>query len=216
MPLAIFDLDNTLIGGDSDSLWTEFLIEKEALGPEAREKNERFYSDYVDGRLDIEEFLRFQLEPLRRYPPQRLYRWRLSFLTEKIHPILLPKAFELLEKHRGQGHRLLIMTATNRFITEPIAALLGVEDLLATDLEMIDGHFTGRMAGVPCFREGKIRRLNAWIDSLGALPRKIWFYSDSQNDIPLLDCVDDPVAVDPDPVLAAHASQHGWPVISLR
>lgn len=216
MELAIFDLDNTLIGGDSDSLWTDFLVELGVIGAAERELSWRFYRDYEQGRLDMAEFLAFQLKPLSENDPTTLAAWRERFVDEKIRPILLPKAAELVEGHRKAGRTLLIITATNRFITEPIARLYGINQLLATEAEMVDGRYTGRPTGVPCYREGKISRLNSWLQQRDAAPRATWFYSDSQNDIPLLEKVSHPAAVDPDPVLAAHARRLGWEILSLR
>ena len=217
MPLAIFDLDNTLLGGDSDYLWGQFLVERGIVDKAYYEReNERFYEEYRIGTLDIFEFLNFSLEPLARHDPDTLRRWREAFMEEKIRPILLPKARALLEEHRAAGRRLLIITATNSFVTRPIAEALGVEDLLATEPEMRDGRYTGRVAGTPCFREGKVKRLRDWLREEGENLAESWFYSDSHNDLPLLELVTHPVAVDPDDTLAQHAEMRGWPVISLR
>ncbi len=215
--MAIFDLDNTLLGGDSDYLWGEFLVEHGVVEREhyARE-NRRFYEEYAAGTLDIEEFMAFSLKPLSEHPVAELEALRDEFLQRKIRPVLLPAAQELLRKHRRQGDYLLIITATNRFVTEPIARLLEVDDLLATDPEMAGGRYTGRVAGVPCFRGGKVERLREWLAATGRDLAHSWFYSDSHNDLPLLELVTYPVAVDPDETLARHAELKGWPVISLR
>ena len=214
--LSIFDLDNTLIGGDSDVLWTDFLVESGVLSEQDREESRRFYREYEDGRMDIAEFLRFQLRPLGENDPENLECWRSRFVEEKISPVVLPGARRLLEKCRSEGHELLIITATNRFITAPIAELLVVENLLATEPEIVNGKYTGRSVGVPCFQEGKIRRLEAWLNENGFRNLETWFYSDSRNDIPLLEYVSHPVAVDPDPYLSKYAAERGWPSISLR
>jgi HAD superfamily hydrolase (TIGR01490 family) len=215
--LAIFDLDNTLLGGDSDYLWGRFLVEQGIVdGVHYERENLRFYKEYQAGTLQIYEFLRFQLRPLAENDPERLDDWRAQFLREKIAPIILPAARALLAEHRRKGDTLMIITATNRFITGPIAAELGVEHLLATEPEMEGPRYTGRVAGVPCFREGKVERLRQWLREHARDLEGSWFYSDSHNDLPLLQMVSRPVAVDPDKVLALHAERAGWPIISLR
>ena len=217
MQLAIFDLDNTLIAGDSDYLWGEFLAELGKVDAEAfLREHERYYADYLAGRLDIGEFLRFQLAPLARFPMPDLLAWRERFIEEKIRPILLPAARMLLERHRRAGHRLLIITATNRFITRPIASLLGVEDLIATEPETSAGRFTGEVAGVPAYAAGKVTRFDAWVEEQGQPPSETWFYSDSHNDLPLLERVDHAVAVDPDETLRTIARSRAWPIVHLR
>jgi HAD superfamily hydrolase (TIGR01490 family) len=215
--LAIFDLDNTLIRGDSDYLWGQFLAEVGAVDRgEFLRGHDRFYQHYLEGTLDIFEFLRFQLGPLARHPLPALTEWRTRFLAEKIEPILLPRAHALLDEHQGAGHTLLIITATNRFITEPIARRLGVDNLIATEPESVDGRFTGNVAGTPSYAGGKVERLEAWLRAHGTRPAETWFYSDSHNDLPLLERVTHPTAVDPDATLLQVASRRGWPVISLR
>lgn len=217
MTLAIFDLDNTLLGGDSDYLWGNYLVEKGLVdGAYYERENQRFYDEYRSGRLDIYEFLDFSLRPLAETPIAQLRALREQFMREKIEPIILPAARALLDHHRQRGHLLLIITATNQFVTAPIAAALGVEHLLATDPEMIDGRYTGRVAGTPTFREGKVQRLTEWLQRHGHPLADAWFYSDSHNDLPLLELVTNPVAVDPDETLRVHAEAKGWPVISLR
>lgn len=217
MSLALFDLDNTLLNGDSDYLWGQFLAEHGIVDGEVYEaRNQAYYDQYKAGTLDIREFLRFVLEPLAAHEPEQLYRWRARYLEEKIRPVLQDKAFALLEEHRAQGHELVIITATNRFITGPIAELLGVEHLLATEPEMRDGRYTGNVSDVPCFQAGKVTRLQAWLAEHGHDLAASWFYSDSHNDLPLLEAVTHPVAVDPDDTLRGHARERGWPVISLR
>jgi len=216
MSLVIFDLDNTLIGGDSDYLWSQFLTEEGLVGPEHQRENQRFYDEYVAGSLDIDEFLAFQLAPLANHDMQTLLSWRERFLNEKITPIMLPSAEKLIEKHRNSGETLLIITATNSFVTAPIAERLGIPHLIATEPEISNGQYTGKVAGAPSFREGKVERLNLWLKKTGGNLNDSWFYSDSHNDLPLLKLVTHPTAVDPDEVLKKHANDKGWQVISLR
>lgn len=215
--LALFDLDNTLLDGDSDLCWGTFLAEQGLVDAEQhRRTNEAFYRQYQDGQLDIHAFLSFALEPLAAHPLERLRELRERFMREYIEPMILPAGERLLAGHRDKGHELLIITATNRFVTEPIARRLGVAHLLATDPEMRDGRYTGRITGTPCFQEGKITRFEQWLAEHGPGNPETWFYSDSHNDIPLLSRVDHPVTVDPDEPLRRHARRHGWGRISLR
>ncbi|MGX2030539.1 MULTISPECIES: histidinol-phosphatase [Methylocaldum] len=217
MSLAIFDLDNTLLGGDSDYLWGQFLVEKGIVDRKHYEEaNARFYEDYKNGTLDIVEFLEFALSPLADNQLDALHGWRAAFIEEKIRPILLPAATALIEKHRRAGDVPIIITATNRFVTEPIARLYGVEHLIATTPELENGHYTGRFVGTPCFREGKVQRLKEWLGENDHDLANSWFYSDSHNDLPLLSLVGFPVAVDPDEKLETFAARNSWPVISLR
>ena len=217
MSLAIFDLDNTLLGGDSDYLWGEFLVSQGLVdGEDYRRRNERFYEDYKAGTLDIYEFLAFSLKPLSEHSLERLQTLHRQFMTQAIEPIVLPKALQLVDSHRQRGDTLLIITATNRFVTGPIAERFGVHELLATDPEMADNRYTGAVQGVPCFKEGKVTRLTDWLSTTKHDLDGSWFYSDSHNDLPLLNMVSHPVAVDPDPQLADYARQHDWQLISLR
>lgn len=217
MALAIFDLDNTLLGGDSDYLWGTFLVERGIVDEEEFEReNERFYREYKEGILDIYEFLRFSFRPLRDNSPDDLERWRREFLRDKIDPIVLPKARELVERHRNADDELLIVTATNEFVTAPIAGRLGIPNLIATVPARLNGRYTGEVAGIPSFQEGKVVRLLDWLREAGADLAGSTFYSDSHNDIPLLERVDHPVAVDPDEHLERLARERGWPVLSLR
>jgi HAD superfamily hydrolase (TIGR01490 family) len=215
--LALFDLDNTLLDGDSDYAWAQFLIEEGVLhAGDYNAKNDYFYERYKDGTLDIHEFLDFQLAPLAKRPRAQLDAWHNEFMRRKIRPMILPKAPQLIAKHADA--LTAIVTATNRFITRPIADELGVRDLIATDIEEMDGVFTGKPRGTPTFREGKIQRVDEWLAAKG---RKLadfesWFYSDSLNDLPLLERVTHPIAVDPDATLRAHAQERQWPIISLR
>ena len=217
MNLAIFDLDNTLLAGDSDYLWGRFLVEQGHVDGDYYEReNLRYYEEYQAGTLDIFEFLRFSLKPLAEHDMATLQAWHQQFMAEKIVPIMLPKAAKLLQKHRDAGDYLLIITATNSFVTAPIAEALGVDHILATDPELSDGGYTGEVAGTPCFQHGKVTRLNAWLAETGHNLADSWFYSDSHNDLPLLEMVTNPVVVDADDTLAAHAVAKGWPHISLR
>jgi len=217
MSLAIFDLDNTLLAGDSDYLWGQFLIENGAVDGAAYDRaNREFYEQYKAGTLDIQEFLRFALKPLTEHDPEVLYAWREDFVRNKIEPIALARAKSLIEEHRLAGDTLLIITATNHFVTEPIARLFGVEHLLATRPEMKHGRFTGEFVGTPTFRDGKVKALDEWLTEREETLDNSWFYSDSHNDIPLLSRVDHPVAVDADPELTAHAQRMGWREMSLR
>ena len=214
--LAIFDLDNTLLRGDSDYQWGQFLIAKGAVDAErVAAEHDRYYAQYLEGTLDIQEFLAFQLRPLAEHDRATLEAWREEFVRDFIRPLVTDEARALVADHRRRGHRPLIITATNRFITAPIAALFGIADLLATEPETRDGRFTGRVAGVPCYREGKVARLEAWLAETGESLAGSWFYSDSHNDLPLLERVDHPVAVNPDPTLAAEARRRGWDVLEL-
>jgi len=218
MKLALFDLDNTLLQGDSDYEWAQFLIEEGVLhAGEYNAKNDWFYERYKDGTLDIHEFLDFQLKPIAKRPRAQLDAWHSQFMQRRIRPIILPRAAELVASH---GDALTaIVTATNRFITQPIAAELGVANLLATDIEEDEqGVFSGKPRGEPTFREGKIQRVKDWLAGRGTTlaDYESWFYSDSLNDLPLLELVTHPVAVDPDATLREKARARGWPIISLR
>lgn len=216
MSLVIFDLDNTLIGGDSDYLWSQFLTEEGVVGPQHQHENQRFYDEYVAGTLDINEFLTFQLAPLAAHDVDTLKSWRARFMEEKIAPIMLPSAKKLIEKYQNDGATLLIITATNSFVTAPIAERLGIKHLIATEPEIRHGQYTGKVDGTPSFREGKVARLNHWLQTTDHNLDASWFYSDSHNDLPLLERVTHPVAVDPDEKLKAQAQKNGWPVITLR
>lgn len=217
MALVLFDLDNTLLGGDSDYLWGRFLVEQGIVdGAEYEEQNQQFYDQYKAGTLDIQEFLAFSLRPLAEHPPAELHAWREQFLTDLIDPFVLPEAIALVERHRQQGDTLVIITATNRFVTAPIAARFGITHLIATEVEMDGERYTGRSTGIPCFQHGKVERLEQWLGEHTVDLSSSWFYSDSHNDLPLLEQVTNPVAVDPDDKLAQQARTRGWPLISLR
>lgn len=217
MKLALFDLDHTLLDGDSDSLWGKFLVREGVLdGARYAEANTRYYADYRAGRLDIHEFLAFGLKPLVENDPAKLEAWRERFVRESILPRIPAAARELLDRHRGMGHVLAIITATNSFVTAPIAAALAVPHLIATEPEKVNGRFTGCVSGVPCFREGKRMKLKEWLYEEAYVPDETWFYSDSQNDLPLLSQVEHPVAVNPDEALLRTARERGWPVMGLK
>lgn len=217
MPLAIFDLDNTLLSGDSDYLWGEFLCDRGIVDRERYDReNRRFYEEYKQGTLDIMAFLEFSLKPLSQHDMETLIAWHRDFMAEKIEPLITEKATSLVARHRADGHTLLIVTATNAFVTAPIAKRLGIDNLIATDPEIVDGRYTGHVAGEPSFRDGKVVRLNQWLTDKSETLDGSWFYSDSHNDMPLLEQVENPVAVDPDETLQQEAETRGWPVISLR
>jgi len=218
--LVLFDLDNTLLNGDSDFEWAQFLIEQGVLDRELFEaKNLAFYEQYKAGTLDIHEFLDFQLKPLSRHSRKVLNGWRDDFMWTKVRGMISTSAQELVARHRTAGDVCVIITATNSFVTSPIAREFGVEHLIATEPEEKDGEFTGSVTGVPCFREGKVTRLESWLEQhnwgWGTFAAS-FFYSDSLNDLPLLGKVSHPVAVDPDATLRKHAEQHGWPILTLR
>ncbi len=220
MRLALFDLDNTLLAGDSDYEWGQFLVDRGILEREAYEaQNRAYFEQYVAGTLDIHEYLGFALRPLAQHPPQDLARWHADFMQSRILPMISTAARALVRRHLDRGDLCAVITATNSFVTAPIAAEFGVSELLATEPEKHSGRFTGRVAGIPCFREGKVHRLEQWLGAQGrALGdfRESAFYSDSHNDLPLLERVTRPVAVDPDEQLLKAARQRNWEVLSLR
>ncbi len=218
MSLAIFDIDNTLQRGDSDHVWGEFLVVQGAVD-RARfaSENNRYYADYLAGTLDIYEFLeQHQLRPLAEHDRATLELWRTQFVRDKIAPLITSAAHALVERHRARGDTLLIITATNRFITAPIAEAFGIPHLIATEPEELNGQFTGKVAGVPSYREGKVERLSEWLNDRHESLDGSWFYSDSHNDLPLLNLVDHPVAVNADEILAEYARTRGWQMIELQ
>ena len=217
MTLAIFDLDNTLLDGDSDYLWGQFLAQQGRVDAASYEKeNQRFYDEYVAGTLDIFEFLEFSLKPLSQIDMAELKQLHDKFMDECIKPIITQKSRDLIQHHTNQNDTLLIITATNLFITAPIAKELGIEHILATDPEIINKQYSGKVSGTPCFREGKVERLKVWLAKTGMNLADSYFYSDSHNDLPLLEMVTTPVAVDPDDTLRSHAQMKGWQIISLK
>ena len=220
MRLALFDLDNTLLAGDSDYEWGQFLVDRGVLQrAEYEAQNRAFYEQYKAGTLDIHEFLGFALRPLADHTPEELERWHRDFMRTRIEPMMLPAARALVRRHLDDGDLCAIITSTNSFVTRPIAHAFGIEHLIATEPERRNGRFTGRVAGLPSFREGKVRRLDEWLDGLGhrfADFAQSACYSDSHNDLPLLERVSRPVAVDPDQTLEREAARRGWERISLR
>ncbi|KEQ16380.1 histidinol-phosphatase [Endozoicomonas numazuensis] len=218
MALAIFDLDNTLIAGDSDYLWGQFMA-NEGMVDAVRfhEGNDHFYRQYEAGTMVLSEYLDFCLEPLTQFTLDELKVWHDKFMEQTIRPIMLEKAASLLKKHRDQGDYLMIITATSRFVTEPIARALDVDTLLAIELDIEDNRYTGKVVGTPTYQEGKVIRLKQWLQENPEYSLEgSYFYSDSKNDLPLLNQVEHPFAVDSDPELTAVATEKGWSIISLR
>lgn len=215
--LALFDLDHTLLNGDSDHAWGHFLAEQGVVnGDEHRQRNEAFWAQYKDGTLDINAYLRFALAPIAGKSDADLAVLQATFMREKIEPMIGSAALRLLKKHAGE--LCAIVTATNAFVTKPIAQRFGVEHLIACDVEKVAGRYTGNPTGMPSFREGKVARVDAWLSSMGLRVEDFetsWFYSDSFNDLPLLKRVNRPVAVNPDATLRQVAIAHGWPVLDL-
>ena len=217
MALALFDLDETLISADSDFVWGEYAVENNLVDATTHQRqNKRFYEDYKRGQLDIDAYMRFSCGILARHDSDTLLRHRQRFIEQRIQPLLLPRAFELIEQHKQRGDVLVVITATIEFITQPIAELLGIENLIAPVPERKNGRYTGELSGIPSFGAGKVKRLEAWLASKDLSMRDSHFYSDSINDVALLAIVDHPVAVDPDPKLAAIAETNQWQIISLR
>ncbi|HWT70982.1 MAG TPA: HAD family hydrolase [Oxalicibacterium sp.] len=220
MNLALFDLDHTLLPIDSDYEWGQFLARKGAVEPvEFATRNAAFYAQYENGTLDPVEYLEFALGTLAGFSRHELQDWQLAYMREVIEPKILPAARALVKQHRDAGDLVAIVTATNRFITAPIAHALDVEHLIAAEPELdAEGHPTGKLRGVPTSGAGKIVHTKAWLAARGQKLEdfeRSYFYSDSQNDIPLLSIVTDPIATNPNARLAAHAQAHGWPIIRL-
>lgn len=220
MDLVLFDLDNTLLAGDSDFEWAQFLISKGVVDPEVHEaRNKVFYEQYKAGTLDIFEFLEFQLAPLARHSREELDAWHAEYMRERIRPMIRDAARQLVNKHLAGDAVVAIVTATNSFVTGPIAREFGIPHLIGTIPAHENGQFTGKPRGMPSFKAGKITRVEEWLESIGMYWGSFddtWFYSDSLNDLPLLKLVSHPVAVDPDDTLRAHAEQAGWPVLALN
>ena len=217
MSLAIFDLDNTLIGGDSDFLWGEFLGEEGVVDANAyRKKNEYFYQQYDLGVLDIYAWLEFCLEPLSRYSMTELQEFHHRFMIQKIEPIMLDKAQNCINQHKERGDTVLVITASNSFVTAPIAKKYGINQLLATEPEIKAGRYTGGVSGIPCFQAGKIDKLLPWLQKNEETLTGSTFYSDSHNDLPLLELVDNPVAVNADKILTKIAQKKGWDILNWR
>jgi len=220
MRLALFDLDNTLLAGDSDYEWGQFMCERGLVERASYEAQNRvYYEQYKAGTLDIHEYLGFALRPLANHSAAQLAGWHAQFMRARIVPMITPAARALVRRHLGAGELCAVITSTNSFVTGPIAREFGIEHLIATEPEVRDGRYTGRVAGTPCFREGKLVRLDEWLARLGRRMSDFEVtscYSDSHNDLPLLERVSRPVAVDPDETLAREAARRGWERISLR
>jgi HAD superfamily hydrolase (TIGR01490 family) len=217
MTLAIFDLDHTLITGDSDYLWGEYMVENNIVDEqEFRARNEIYYQDYQRGTLDNEQYLEFALKPLTQYSIEELNAWRADYVEKWIKPIIAPGARELLDSHRKQSHELLIISATHLFVTAPIAQLLDVPTVLSTEPEIIDNRYTGRYLGTPTYQEGKVTALHEWLAKTAHSMDESYFYSDSINDLALLEKVDHPITVDPDDTLKAIAEDRDWPIINIH
>ena len=217
MALAIFDLDHTLLNGDSDYLWGEYMVANQIVDKaEYQLENQAFLRDYQRGQLDNDRYLQFALKPLTLHPIERLYNWRSDYVKNWIEPIIATGAPALLKQHREQGDTLIIVSATNLFITEPIAELLTIPHILSTEPEIVDNRYTGRYLGTPTYKEGKVVALNAWLEDSEYSLDDSYFYSDSINDLPLLEQVLTPVAVNPDEALSAIAEERGWQILDLR
>ena len=217
MALALFDLDETLLAGDSDYEWGLHLVSLGKVNEDFyKSENERFYKEYLAGKLDVYEFLRFALKPLAENSLEELNKWRDEFIEQRIKPIVKNKAHELVEQHRQAGDYLVIVTATNRFITEPMKEIFNIDTLIATEPAMENGKFTGEVEGTPCFGFGKVTRVKEWLESSSYSLEGSYCYSDSRNDIPLLELVDFPTAVDADKDLTTHAIKNNWKRLSLK
>lgn len=218
--LVLFDLDHTLLAADTNSLWLDFLADQGYLDKERiTREQQRWYADYVNGCLDFESYMRFQLEPLRGIPRITLISLRDRFSRTRLAPKIAPGATALVRAHHDQGHICAIVTATHHFLAEPVAKLVNIEHLIATEAQLVNGFFTGYPGNMLCFGEGKIIAVEQWLERAGTDPTLVdgaSFYSDSSNDLPLLERVANPVAVDPDECLKTIAMQRGWPMISLR
>ncbi len=218
--LALFDLDHTLLAGDSDYNWGLFLISEGLLDAKTHQaRNEQFYQDYKNGCLNITEFLAFQLKPLSEHSKKFLDTLHVKYMDKVIRPMMTKKAQALVDNHKSAGDLCVVITATNSFVTKPIATAYGIEYLLGSDPEMVNGEYTGGVTGVPTYKEGKVIRLNQWLEARGNKLSDYevsYFYSDSHNDLPLMKLVTNPVAVDADEILTAYAKKQDWPAISLR
>ncbi|MBJ7538901.1 HAD family hydrolase [Marinomonas transparens] len=217
MTLAIFDLDGTLLSGDSDYNWGQFLVEKGLVDTQTYQAaNDKFFAQYQSGTLDIHEYLAFSLAPLTQFSSTELTKLHKTFMAEKVQPMMQEKATDLIKHHKNQGHYLLMITATNQFVTGPIGDALGMDHIIAPVPEVVEDRYTGKIVGVPSFHEGKVIRLNQWLKETGYSMEGSYFYSDSRNDLPLLELVTHPIAVDADETLAEIAKERGWQHISLR
>lgn len=213
--LTIFDLDNTLLAGDSDRAWGQYIVEKNIVSDDFLSESERFYSNYYDGNLDIDKFLSFCLKPLMQNKLSKLLELRKDFIEYKIKPMMLNKAIEMVNQKKSEG-RVIIATATNSFVTRPIADLFKIDDLIATEFVIQDNKFTGEVDGIPCFREGKVAKVEDWVKTNGYDLSDATFYSDSFNDLPLLEKVKNAIVVDGDNELIKQAQSNDWECISFR
>ena len=217
MALALFDLDNTLLAGDSDYLWGCFLSDKGLVDMDLYEQaNLRFYEQYKQGTLDIHEFLNFALTPLAENDFDQLQSFHAEFMESLIRPVMTQTGRDKIKMHREQGDTIVIITATNSFVTGPIAKAFAVDHLIATEPEIVDGQYTGKVSGTPCFQQGKITKLNEWLETSGKNLEGSYFYSDSHNDLPLLEQATHPIAVDPDDQLKAIALERNWKIETFR
>lgn len=213
--LIIFDLDNTIINGDSDRNWGQFLEEEDIVEKEYLKKSELYYDSYHNGDLDIISFLNFCVQPLKNNPIKKLIELRNKFIEKKIKPIVLDKAKNLIMEEL-KNNKVIIATATNSFVTEPIARLFHIEDLVATEFEVKNDVFTGKVIDVPCFHDGKLLKVKNWAQLNGYDLRQATFYSDSINDLPLLNEVGRAIIVDGDDALLSIAEKNNWECISFR
>lgn len=218
MALALFDLDHTLLAGDSGIMWQNFLGRLGVMGDEEAHiaRAQRFSDEYHQGVLNYPMFLDFMLDPLVRFPLSDLQSWMAAFIEEKVKPVVKARGLDVIQEHRDRGDCLVMISATNRFITEPIAKVFGIEHVISTDPEIVEGRYTGKISGDPCYQEGKILRLVKWASQEGHSLDAATFYSDSFNDLALLSYVDHPVAVDPDARLREFASEQGWKILELQ
>jgi HAD superfamily hydrolase (TIGR01490 family) len=220
MNLAIFDLDNTLLDGDSDYNWGLYLVKKGYLDEgEYKEQNQKFFEEYQAGKLDIFAFAEFQFQFLKNNSRKFLNKVRSDYIDQIIKPMILKKAVDLVNQHKEAGDSLLIITATNSFITKPIGELFGIDELIGTDPEEYLGEFTGKVRGTPSFKEGKVTRLFDWLDDKNKKLtdfEKTFFYSDSHNDTALLEVVTNPVVVNGDKILLEKAQEKNWPKLYLK
>ncbi len=211
MALAIFDLDRTLLAGDSDFLWGEFLSEVGAVDSVVHQRqNQHFFNQYTLGKLDINAYLAFSLAPLAKYPLIQLNNWRKQFVAKKITPIILPKAQAVVNKHKQKGDTVMVITSTNDFVVEPIIKYYGIKHFLATKAEKNSSGYTGKVSGLPCFQIGKVTNLKNWLANKNIDLVDSYFYSDSHNDLPLLELVDNPIAVGADAKLQVIANERNW------
>ena len=218
MSLAIFDLDNTLIGGDSDYLWGEFLCDEGIISDRQsfEKKNDYFYQQYELGSLDIYAWAEFSFEILSHYSIDELEAFHLKFMAQKIEPIFLKKAQDCINSHKENGDTVLVITASNTFVTAPIVKRYGINHLIATEPEIVSGRYTGKVLGIPCFKSGKIENLMPWLERNGESLKDSTFYSDSHNDILLLELVENAVVVNADAKLTLIARKKGWKIVDWR